>query len=552
MTLLGQFPGELYSHIISYIPDEEVQATVLSLTRVFPQAPIPLHHLYRRIRVRIPRQAVLLNRHLRKLKTSQTESDWLLRIHGICIESWDIDAEVVLNILKMLGHIQFLEVWIGPASFAPEHLQELLEKPFPYLTHLSLRFRPYVTKATYYQFHKGSYYDSTLQALASWPTSKISSLSVVQDLQPKQDSTLIGSSSRSFAQPLVFFQLDKTIANLLRAEDIMEPLKVFRLRVPARPIVRALTSVPFITQNSDGEPVQLPKIEIMDLSTCGVLEGEVDLLLVHFSALKHLILDGCSILGGQLREGEWNSMGKRCAMAGARRAKDCEKALTAWYERRSLPVDTGINSDPAAIQAGPRRARRGRRGLATATISLRSRTPDPDDVGPRPPFPSRGPASIHIPKFKILPPLPSLKTLCTTTSASVKVESNLAIVNEFEAGWAEGVAQLGVRRARMRETAKNTGTKIFRFVEEATYEPTKDEDWNMILDYAASHGLELVETKDYEAFDTPGCALGESAKIPIPVLCLAGSEADSVHVENCGHSVAADVLTCWPNLLSVS
>ncbi|EAU92313.1 hypothetical protein CC1G_00532 [Coprinopsis cinerea okayama7 len=548
MSLLGQLPGELYSSIFDYLPKEVVQCTVLSLTRVFPKAAIPLRYLYASIRVRKQGQEVALNRHLRELKSRESKakeegdtstSSPMAMIYELSVELWTVDADILVNIVGMLRtyRLKSLTIWIGPNNFSPEHLEEMFQRPIESLVYLGLRFRPYVKRATYYQFLKGAYFDTTISALARWPESSFPTLSIVQDPLKADPDIPVPGGGQSFAQPIVFFRLDPCISALLQSPALSASLNAFRLRVPSRPVVRALCYPPLMSENSDGDPVSTPHLEVLDLSTSNVLEGEVDLILSHYKDLKHLLLDDCIILRGELGVGEWSAMGKRCAMAGARRAKECEKALTAWYERRTIAAFSGSDSSPAAMPEQARRPRRGRRGLATATISIRDDPPNPG--------PSRPPAGLPreaLPRFKILPPIPSLRTLCATTSSSVHPDAYETIRSEFEAGWAEGIAQLAVRRARLRESAK-LGTKILRFSEGDTVPEVNEWEWNGMLAYAASHGLELVDKADLEAFDTLGYGSGDPKDIPTPILCLAGGEESALHVPGCGHSVVADL---WP------
>jgi hypothetical protein len=53
-----------------------------------------------------------------------------------------VDAEIVINLIRLLPNLQALTIWVGPSSFAPEHLEELLSEPLLGLRYLSLRFRP--------------------------------------------------------------------------------------------------------------------------------------------------------------------------------------------------------------------------------------------------------------------------------------------------------------------------------------------------------------------------------------------------------------------------
>ena len=222
---------------------------------------------------------------------------------------------------------------------------------------------------------KGAYFDSTLTALAEWPAVDISTLSIVQD---PIDAEM--AQRQDFAQPIVFFRLD--LFPLLSSPAITLTLENLRIRIPSRPVARSLCGS--LSAGSPFDPKRnliLTQLEFLDLSTCSVLDAEIDSILARFATIRHLVLDRCAVLRGDLREGEGGALGKRLALIGVRRARDREKALKAWLESQVVVADA-IPSDgaPAVDQgAGPaeRRPRPGRRGLATATISFRKTDPPP-------------------------------------------------------------------------------------------------------------------------------------------------------------------------------
>lgn len=76
-------------------------------------------------------------------------------IRNISIESFEVDADVCINILRMLLNIQRITLHIGPRNFSPEHLHELIsQRPILGLKYLALRFKPYLQKVNHYQFLK--------------------------------------------------------------------------------------------------------------------------------------------------------------------------------------------------------------------------------------------------------------------------------------------------------------------------------------------------------------------------------------------------------------
>lgn len=262
-----------------------------------------------------------------------------------------------------------------------------------------------------------------------------------------------------------------------------------------------------------------PDLEFLDLSTCSVLDSEVDMILVHFPSLRHLILDGCSLIRGELREGDWNALGKRCALAGVKRAKQGEKALKAWIDANQPTTNNDGPGENPVHQ--PRRAKRGRKGLASATISLR-------DPGPDPLPSSRGVSVIQTSlqratKIRILPSEPTLETLCITLSPWIKVEKHEMIRAEFDSGWAEGVALLEVTKARLQGSAKN-GYRVMRPTPTTSNRVEEQDDW-------LEEGLEGLEDVDVDESES------SSATLRPPILCFAGPGRNIHHEGNCGHSV---------------
>lgn len=360
-------------------------------------------------------------------------------------------------------------------------------------------------------FFQGSYFDTALLALARWPFGTLPVLSIVQD------SNELGTGQKPpFAQPMVFFRLDACLSLLLHSPSMALSLKSLRLRIPARPIARPLCSMmqpPTSPYSSDLTP--LPDLEFLDISTCSLLANEFDMILVRFPSLKHLILDGCSFLRG---EGDWNDLGKRCALAGVRRAKQKEQVLKSW-------VDANRTTEEDPPNQG-RRAKRGRKGLATATISLRGSL----DVASTASQLSVSQVSLQrAAKIRILPSLPTLKTLSITVAPWVKPDKFSMLRAEFEAGWAEGMALLAVTEARLMSGAKNR-YQIMRFSSSFEFENSQDDSLEEGLE-----GLENVGAEDR-------ASSRDNIRLSPPVLCFSGPGRGPKHEENCGHSVAWEVM----------
>jgi len=137
-------PTELYDAIFSRIPPPDLQGTVLAVTRAIPLSSVPLHHLFRSVRISNPEQAIRLYRRLRQNDSYWTESEGMRPaswVRVLSVESWYVDAEVVINVLRMLPQLQSLNIWVGPTNFAPEQLEELFSKPLA-VQYLAIRFRP--------------------------------------------------------------------------------------------------------------------------------------------------------------------------------------------------------------------------------------------------------------------------------------------------------------------------------------------------------------------------------------------------------------------------
>jgi len=296
-------------------------------------------------------------------------------------------------------------------------------------------------------------------------------------------------------------------------------MTALRLRIPSRPVARplciSLLGQKDVYHSPEASPV-IPNLEFLDLSTCGVIEGELEMILARFRNLKHLIIDGCAVLRAEIHQGEWGALGKRCALIGVHRAREREKELKAQLEEGKVTGDQptlGSDGGPAQVIVNsgtrnePRRPRTGRRGLATPTISIRDRSSGiPRSPGlPKPP----------LPKIRILPFVPRLVTLATTTTIGVEPCRHAAIRSEFEAGWTEGMAQLEVTYARLRTSLRH-GVRLLREGQSVGME-----------------GLEDVDVDDDEGFticnDAP------------PVLCLAGPTRNEHHVPNCGHLVGWNI-----------
>lgn len=337
-------------------------------------------------------------------------------------------------------------------------------------------------------------------ALSQWPTASLATLSIVQD---PLDAEI--ARRHHFAQPLVFFRLDPI--NTLACSPYLRSLTNLRLRVPSRQVARFVY----------GSPRSMPGLRILDLSTSNIRLADVEALAARFQQLMHLIIDGCGITRGDTQESEWVNVGKTCALATVKAAREREKKLKTWLEARAVRNTSSVAEPAVATEevAVARRARPGRRGLATATISLRD-APTGTAV-------AVVPANTVVSRIRIVPSPPTLYSLSATTNTLNK-EKHDAIRAQFKKGWEEGLAQLTAIRNRLYQSWRN-GVRMMRIAG----------------DQGAEEGLEGLEDVNGE-----GAFYGWDGSRdiwPVPVLCLAGGVHDSVgHVDGCGHATVGRVL----------
>ncbi|KAG8219626.1 hypothetical protein J3R82DRAFT_581 [Butyriboletus roseoflavus] len=489
---LAELPPEIYSGILERVPRDERQQTALSLTRAIPRSPVPLHHLFECIQLKSAESVVQL---YRRLRGRLEEPHW---IKEFSLETWSVDADVVVNLLAFLSRLSRITLFVGP-NFAPEHLDEMLEKPREALL---CKEQPTISFLRWEEAAQGAYFDTALEALSRWPTTNFPTLSIVQD---PLDAEI--ARRCHFAQPLVFFRLD--LINTLACSTYLHSLTSLRLRIPSRQVA------PFLFSS----PRSIPGLCILDLSTCNIRLSDVEALTARFRQLEHLIVDGCNMTWGDAQESEWATVGKACALTTVKAAKGREKRLKTWLEAHV--VRTSPDPEPATASteeiAVARRARPGRRGLAAATISLRD-----------PPTNTTTPvirANTVVPKVRIIPSPPTLRSLSTTTS-TLHQNKHDAIRAQFERGWDEGLAQLTAIRSRLYQSWKN-GVKMMYIAG----------------DQGMEEGFEGLVDVDGEAafYGRDGSGNAWSA----PVLCLVGGVPNSVqHVDGCGHAAASCV---WPD-----
>ncbi|KAI0673562.1 hypothetical protein C8Q78DRAFT_1119415 [Trametes maxima] len=512
---LDALPGELLYDIVLHFDEDHFHQSLCALSRAIPRSPVPTHLLYDKIRLTRREQLFQLYRHVR---ISPKDGE---RVREFSFESWAADADIFVNLLALMPSLTYLKIFIGP-DFAPEHLEEIFEKPRIHLRYLSMRFRPYVQRATYYQFLKGAYFDSTLLALSSWPDPALPVLSIVQD---PLDPTI---APTNFAQPLVFFRLDPI--STLAVCTLSNNLKHLRLRVPARQIARHLYSALH----------SFPALESLDLSTGNVNSHDVAGILGRLGDLKMLVLDGCPIvsqrLDVQLDTGDpfqqWEELGKAMALAGVARASDREKKLRLWVETYYVRENEEDNAKK------DKKLKRGRRGLATATISLRAPSPERAAEANRKIPQNRVPRRDQ--KTRILPPVPALLSLATSFPGTFDEETYDAVRNAFERGWASGIARLQAIRLRLMTSWNNGSARIMRFADQGSPEWEEEKQYGEeglvgLIDVGAMSEFMLNIAGDEETESIMGL------RSACPLLCIAGQNRDAAHVAGCGHRAGWNV-----------
>jgi hypothetical protein len=273
----------------------------------------------------------------------------------------------------------------------------------------------------------------------------------------------------SFAQPIVFFSLE--VFRPFSLSALARSITHLRICVPSRPVLAQLLA-------RDA----FPSLKVLDISTStlGDPERSLPLLLARHQNLEHLLLDSCP-----LSRERWRDLARACALAGQGKSRAREKKINAWLERSSLRRADTVGHGVTTIEADrpvpsnltqARAARRGRRGVATAAFSIRT-TPDSrltsSEASSNRYAPNGNDANMNSrrTKVRILPPLPSLRTLSTTFAPPPDAEKANDWRAEFEAGWQSGIETLMTARIRLHTSALAgvAGVRIMRF--DNTFKP---------------------------------------------------------------------------------
>lgn len=134
---MSSLPPEIYSVVLGHVPPLDLQKTTHSLSAALPYYSEYLCHqyLFQHINIATAGQAVRLYLHLR------ANPHRIVRIQSFSLSSWSVDADVLVSLIRLVPDVQEISLRIG-INFAPEHLDELFQRPMMSLKFLGLRFRP--------------------------------------------------------------------------------------------------------------------------------------------------------------------------------------------------------------------------------------------------------------------------------------------------------------------------------------------------------------------------------------------------------------------------
>ena len=302
------------------------------------------------------------------------------------------DSDLLVNLVTEFVRLKALHLSVGPL-FAPEHLEELLQKPFSDIQLLSLRFNPYVDRASYTIFLKGLYFDIGILKLATaWPSNpSFRSLSLVQDPIPSHADLVaaaleanIAAPRHAHAQPIVFFKL--SCLSVLGAASIAANVEDLRIRIPNRSILTAITSSSTSSTTTPAThaailPQLFPALRHLDISTTYVnCDGAFQNLFKRHPSLTHLVVDRTGLIRFGQAEEVVRQIGSLVAAIGVNRATEALKvyraAARAQVARQQAYRQAQSNLIPPNEQNGHLAALQpSRRGRSSYATERRVRTP---------------------------------------------------------------------------------------------------------------------------------------------------------------------------------
>ena len=289
-----------------------------------------------------------------------------------------------------------------------------------------------------------------------------------QGLFPYLGNTIAGSRPKTFAQPIVFFD----IRCLWRfgTSAVARHLTHLRLRIPSRDVASTL----ILTHKAGYPSIVLPKLTYLDLSTTNVrLDTVLSTLLHGYLHLEHLVLDRTNLFGfgaGEKGSELCKDLGSLCVSVGLARGKERERAIALWdsaertrnakieqqQARQAHDTETEIGevageaetagreftATQDVLQSAIARSRRGHRSAAQATFSLRDR---PRRQAASPSTSTTSPLNVSSTDrtYLVLPPLPRLRTVSIGGEAhALPLHRIEEWDRQFHLGWTHSLERL--------------------------------------------------------------------------------------------------------------
>ncbi|GAA6060904.1 hypothetical protein JCM10212_003938 [Sporobolomyces blumeae] len=477
-------PPELWDHVLSLVPPDQLQRTALALSRALPSSDFSSSYLWRHLRLSREGQSWDVIQKLRQQSH--------LRNHVRTVDSaaFREDPQHLVNLVQSLPHPRKIHLNVGPL-FSPEHLDDLLHpsvvasaRHLASLEHLSFRFNPYCMERSYFVFLKGTYFDSIVLNLAHLDLAAaphLEHVSFEQDLSPnhgaekKKETPAFGlhelgdelneieatgagtlqqppASGRfarkkvenggkmDFAQPIVFFRLD--CLSILATSPVGSRLTHLTLRLPRRNLLTALTTPSPAASATNGSTLSpsFPSLTYLDLATTHLIDdARFPTLLRMHPKLTHLVIDRCTGLISRDAVDENTAivtmkwLGKCCGGVGFSRA---EEALRAW--RRI------VKERPADAPNVPHSARRtGRRPVGSRRVE--PSLPPTASSDPTSTSPSIDTLVPPVRELFVVPPLPSLRSLSAGLHSHVGRRTERLWTEAFEQGYQDMVDKCVVR-----------------------------------------------------------------------------------------------------------
>ncbi|EAL17808.1 hypothetical protein CNBL0700 [Cryptococcus deneoformans B-3501A] len=259
---------------------------------------------------------------------------------------------------------------------------------------------------------------------------------------------------KHFAQPIVFFDI-QCLANF-GAAAVAANLTHLRLRVPSRDLARVLIMPP---PRGSYNQALFPELRYLDISTTNVrLDTTLSALLKQYSKLEHLVLDRVNLFGFTAREKGLelcNDLGMVIVNAGLTRSKEKERQIAAWEVAERVRMAEATAEAARQVEVGQReqdehqgdreteedrRAREAQEEIQRNLELMRSRRTSASTA-------SSSANNLPLPPqdklYMVLPPLPTLKTICIGGEAHTLPANKVAQwEDQFHAGWMEGLERI--------------------------------------------------------------------------------------------------------------